>query len=375
MRIQKLNVGIFHSGLGEIGGGEILVNTIGKTTNSKIYSLFKDQNQVNNFFDISNFVDISNYLPFIIRKFSLNNRLFDFLCWSCVDITELDNFDIIISCGETARAIVSPDCIPHVNYSLSPLRRIYDLHGYQIKRKNYFKQNLFYFYHEFLRIWDAAIDNRVDFYLAISPIIKKRLWKYLKRDSEILYPPIEIEKYKIDDSDDFYLYCSRLWKEKRPDEAIQACIKMNKKLVLVGTGPLEKDLKKKYKNYPLIEIRGFVSEEEKLSLLSSCKALIYPALAEDFGIVPIEAFASGKPIICSNDGFPPLVVNDSRGIITDGTIEGICKGIEKFESEYNYSPEELRKFAEAFDVKHFKENLINYLVLFKEKFDEKFKKD
>lgn len=176
-----------------------------------------------------------------------------------------------------------------------------------------------------------------------------------------MYPPIEFEKYKSKESEDFYLFIGRLWNEKRPEEAIKGCIKAERKIVVIGSGYLEKNLRNKYGNNPLVEIKGFVSEEEKIDLLARCKAVIYPCIAEDFGIVPIEAFASGKPVIADNSGFPPYVVNEERGIITDcSNPEKIAKAIEELEKK-EYDSGKIREFAKRFDFSAFKEKLWYWL--------------
>ena len=306
-----MKVAVFHWSFDEIGGGEILAYYLAKALNTKVYSIVKDKN-----LNTLGFIDITPNLPLIakiLRKF----RTFDYLTWSNVDIRDFGDFDIVITSGPTARALITPEDVMHVHYNHSPVRWLYDLWHYRRKSKGWIKRNFILpLASEFFRIWDATVDKRVDYYFSNSPITKRRLWKYLKRDSVVLYPPIEFKKYKSKPPEDFYLFIGRLCYEKRPEEAIRGCIKAGKRLVVIGTGYLEKELRKKYGNNPLIDIRGYVSEDEKIDLLSRCRAVIYPSVVVDFGIVPIEAFASGKPVICSNDAFPPLIVNEERGVVT-----------------------------------------------------------
>ncbi len=358
-----MKVAVFHWSFDELGGGEILAHYLAKALNTKVYSVVRDEK-----LNTLDFIDISPKLPLvakILRKF----RSFDYLTWSNVDIKDFGDYDVVITSGLTARALITPEDVMHVHYNHSPARWLYDLWHYRRKSKGWIKQNfLLPLASEFFRIWDEAVDKRVDYYFSNSPITKKRLWKYLKRDSVVLYPPIEFEKYKSKSPEDFYLFVGRFWHEKRPEEAIKACIKAGKRLVVIGSGYLENELKKKYGNSPLIDIRGFVSEEEKIDLLSRCKAVIYPCVAEDFGIVPIEAFASGKPVICSNDGFPPLVVNEERGVVTDcSNPDNIAKAIEVVESK-EYDPEKIREFAKQFDFSVFRKKLRNQLREWYEEF-------
>jgi len=264
----------------------------------------------------------------------------------------------------------------------SPPRWLYDLWNFRRKRLSSIKRFIIDFIGEALRIWDYAVDTRVDYYFVNSEVIRFRLWKYLKRDSVVLYPPIEWNKYKCNESEDFILFLSRLEPEKRVEEAIEACIRAGQKIVVVGTGTLEKRIREKYGNNGLVDVRGFVDEKEKIELLSSCKAVIFPAVAEDFGIVPIEALASGKPVIVDNTGFPPILLNKTGfveqngvfkickgGIITRGNVANLTTAV-KLLDKYSWDSEYLRNFAKQFDFEYFKLNLVLNLKIWKEKFDK-----
>lgn len=360
-----MKIGIFHWCFDRVGGGEILANYLGKALNAKVYSIIKDKEN-----NPLNFIDLSDKLPLSV-KLLRKVRSFDYLTWSAIDVSDFDDFDMVITSGAGTRSLITPENAIHVNYCHSPPRWLYDLWHWRRKQSGTFTQNtILPVASEFFRVWDSSIDKRVDYYVCNSPVIKMRLWKYLKRESVVLYPPIETSKYAFKEYGDYYLFMSELIPEKRPHNAIEACIKANKKLVVLGHGRLEVELKRKYGNNPLIEFKGFVPEDEKLRLLSNCKAVIYPAKAEDFGIVSIEAFASGKPVICSNEGFPPLVVGDQRGVVTDGSVDGIYNGITKHE-KHSYNPDDLVRFADSFDFRHFETKLKKYIDVFAEDFHSK----
>lgn len=234
---------------------------------------------------------------------------------------------------------------------------------------------------EALRVWDNAIDARVDYYFVNSEIIQRRLWKYLKRDSEVLYPPINWSKYKCEESEDYILFLSRLEPEKRVIESIEACINAGQKVVVAGTGTLEKVIREKYSNHPLVDVRGFIDEKEKIDLLSHCKALIFPAVAEDFGIVPIEALASGKPVIVDDSGFPPILLRKTGFVENNGVLRIFKGGIVSKEvllssavkvlDRYEWDSELLRRFAKQFDFEAFRMNLLLQLRVWKKEFDER----
>jgi len=355
-----MRVGFFHWNFDQIGGGEVLAKNIGEALNIPVHSIVGKNNPFN-------FIDISNSLPFITKQFR-KIRTMDYLAWSTVDVTKFGDFDIILSSGGTTRALIVPDHIPHVNLCFSTSRWLYDLYHYRLNKFGILKSAIIPFA-EIMRLWDSSVDNRVDNYITISPIIKRRLYKYLKRDSDIIYPPIDCSKYKNHKSGNFYLFISRLEPEKRPEEAIKACIKAKEDLIIIGTGSLENKLKEKYKSFDNIKFRGFLEEDMKISYLSSCKALIYTPIAEDFGIVPIEALASGKPVICSNDGFPPTLIKDKYGIITDETVEGISQAIKTLPE---FDPNILMNCAKQFDFSVFKERLNERMKFYYEDFNNKF---
>lgn len=354
-----MRVGFFHWNFSGIGGGEVLAKNIGEALDIPVHSIVGKENPFK-------FIDISNTLPFITKQVR-KIRTMDYLTWSTVDITKFDDFDIVISSGGTTRALIVPDHVPHVNLCFSTSRWLYDLYHYRLKF-GILKTPIIPFA-ELMRLWDASVDNRVDYYISISPIIKRRLYKYLKRDSDIIYPSIDCSKYENKTSERYFLFLSRLEPEKRPEEAIQACINTHQKIVVAGTGSLSKKLESKYKNNKNIIFAGFVSEENKIELLSHCEALIYAPVAEDFGIVPLEALASGKPVICSNNGFPPILIKDKYGVITDGTSEGISQAIKTL-PEFN--PENLRRYSIQFDFSIFKERLNERIGFYYEDFNNKF---
>lgn len=368
---EDMKVGIFHWSYDNIvghGGGEVLIDNVSKALGSPVNCIVRNkQNKLG-------FVDITDKIPTTAKLFR-GMRIMDYLSWSSIDPVDFGDFDVILTSGMTTRAMIVPENVPHINLCLSPPRWLYDL--WHRRRNATFFNGLLTPFGEAMRIWDNAVDNRVDYYIAISEVVKRRLWHYLKRDSDVIYPPIDISRYKNKNPEGYFLFLSRLETEKRPEETIQACINTNQNLIVAGTGTFEKILRKKYSGYNNIIFEGFVSDKRKTDLLSHCEALIFTSIAEDFGIVPIEALASGKPIICSDDGFPPLLTqNEKFGIITNGTVRGIEIGINHYLKNRLFSPEELMEHAKRFDFSVFKRKINEKLKFYKEDFDAKlFKTD
>ncbi|MFA4870849.1 MAG: glycosyltransferase [Pedobacter sp.] len=357
-----IKIGIFHwNSDKKIGGGEVLAAEIGKALGEPVYSVVSGKNPLG-------FVDISDRLSPMVKTVR-GIRSLDYLTWSSFDPSDVGDFDLILTLGSTTRAMIVPEGVPMVNICFSTPRWLYDIYHYR-KDKFGSLKDLIVPVAEVLRTWDQAVDKRCDYYISISPVIQRRLWKYMKRESDILYPPIYCSKYQNKSSAGYFLFLSRLEMEKRPEEAIQACINANVELVVAGVGSMEKKLRKKYGNYENIRFTGYVTESRKIDLLARCNGLIFPALAEDFGIVPIEALASGKPVICSG-GFPKILISDKYGIDTDGTTSGIENAIIQLSTK-EYDPDELMACAKQFDFPMFKKRLVDLLEMYKQEFDTKF---
>jgi glycosyltransferase involved in cell wall biosynthesis len=195
---------------------------------------------------------------------------------------------------------------------------------------------------------DQTVDPRVDHYFANSPIIARRLYKYYKRDAEVLYPPVDIDSYYNGGDEGFYLHLGRLDEEKGVPAIVEAFAESNHRLVLAGgRGDINDNIRSRIRHSENIEYRGFVDEDEKIKLLATCRAVVFNGRDEDFGIVPIEANASGKAILARNEGFPAVYVADgTNGYLHDGTPEEIYKVLERFEREDVTEPEtRVKRFA------------------------------
>lgn len=154
----------------------------------------------------------------------------------------------------------------------------------------------------YMRIWDVASSNRVDYFIANSNEVKKRIQKHYKRDAFVINPPVRCRLFNISDTDgDYYLVLSRLVAYKRFDLAVEACKSLNKKLVVIGDGPERENLEKLAAGSENIKFTGRLSDEEVKKYMAECKALIFPG-EEDFGIVPVEAQSCGRPVIAYGKG-------------------------------------------------------------------------
>lgn len=375
-----MKIGVFHWAYDFFGGGEKVAVDIAKCLGlKKVYTLFSDTEK-----DGIKVEDISYLLPRWARtlgKITKRKRILEYWVWEMIDVTELENFDIIITSGVTPKAIITPEHIMHINFCHSVPRWLWDLFHYRWEHTK--RSMVIFIFAELFRWMDVVADSRVDYYFVNSELIKRRLWKYLKRDSVILYPAIETKKYRFEGFGDFILHMGRFDVEKQIMPVIKACEKAGVKLVLTGNAGNDKQTFKyvqRHNGNGIIDYRGFVSEEEKLELLANCKAVIYNPLNEDFGIIPSEALCSGKPVIVNNTGYPPLLIEQTSfmansgnleiykgGIVTRGDENSITRALEVLE-RYDWNSEFMIDFAKRFDMKIFKTRLIDQLKLWKEEF-------
>jgi glycosyltransferase involved in cell wall biosynthesis len=294
------------------------------------------------------------------------DRVFEYGIWEDVDWRAYGDIDVLVTSGATPRAVVTPDDVLHINYCHSPPRWFYDLYH---ERKGSLLGTVGRPVLRYLRIRDAAVDRRVDHYLANSPVIARRLWKYYDRDAEVLYPPVPLERYRTDgqgtpvavdpeagtagdgETDaagaatdtgragaadgDYYLHLGRLDDEKGVEAVVEAFADTDRRLLLAGPeGDIAGRIRGRVGDLDNVAYRGFVSESEKRALLADCRAVVFNGHNEDFGIVPVEANASDKACLVNETGFPGMHVDDGEnGYTHDGTPAGIRTAVSRFERD------------------------------------------
>jgi glycosyltransferase involved in cell wall biosynthesis len=219
-----------------------------------------------------------------------------------------------------------------------------------------------------LRAWDRAASRRVHHFVAISEHVRDRIRRCYGREATVIYPPVDVQRFEIadDDGDDFYLVVSALVPYKRIDLAVLAANTLGRRLLVVGTGPEERRLRALAG--PSVEFLGWRDDAEVAHLYRRCRAVLFPG-CEDFGIVPLEAMAAGRPVIAFGAGgaletIVPLRANGSpTGLLfEEQTVPAMIAAIERFEGEaHRFDPKALRARAELFDRTRFREAVRGYL--------------
>jgi len=270
-------------------------------------------------------------------------------------------FGLVISVtSEAAKGIITTSKTFHFCYCLTPTRYLWS--GYNEYFKDTILKGITRPIISFLRIWDKKAASRPDKIIAISTEVQKRIKRYYKRGSEVIFPPVELSMNRfIDSSKKYYLLVSRLdYGYKKVDLAIKAFNKLRSPLVIVGTGRLENKLKKLAgKN---IRFVGKVNEKELIKYYQNAKALIMPQ-EEDFGIVAVEAQSLGIPVIAyKKGGALDTITNGKTGIFFEKqTVKSLMQAVKKFD-KMSFSERILKENAKRFSKTIFKKQLQRSLI-------------
>jgi glycosyltransferase involved in cell wall biosynthesis len=367
---DDLDVAVAHWHVNAWGGAEYLVTKLAEALGEDVvYTLGSPSPDDPNPYGDVTFVDVVPSLsPWPLRELQRRvGRVFEYALWEDVDWRSFGDPDVLVTSGATSRAVITPDDTLHVNYCHSPPRWFYDLYH---DRKDSLAGQLARPLVRYLRTRDMSIDPRVDHYLVNSPIIERRLWKYYKRESELLYPPVDLDACREGPDDGYYLHLGRLDEEKGVPAVVSAFVGTDHRLVMAGgEGDIDDSLRRDIEGASNIEYRGFVPEEIKFDLLANCRALVFNGRNEDFGIVPIEANASGKAVLTREEGFPGVFVADGEnGYKHDGTPSGIREAVERFERDGIQG--DPRQQVETFSTVAFEEGIRSTIAREYEAFSE-----
>jgi len=247
---------------------------------------------------------------------------------------DLQKYDLVISseAGPAKGVVPNPNAF-HLCYCHSPMRYLWDMYHEYFRGAGFFARFFMRRLIPSLRVWDMASANMVDKFVTNSSYVAKRIRRVYNRGAEIVYGPVPVEKYFAMERKpaDFYLFFGQVTGYKRADLAIEACVKLGRKLVIAGDGAKKKD-RKKHSRSGLVRFAGRVSDEEALGLFAGARALLFPGI-EDLGLVPIEACAAGCPVIAFREGGALDTVKEGvTGVFFDEQApEALAAAIERFE--------------------------------------------
>jgi glycosyltransferase involved in cell wall biosynthesis len=246
---------------------------------------------------------------------------------------DLTGYDLVISCESgPAKGVIPPPDALHVCYTHSPMRYLWDQHAlYRANagRLARFGTDLFF---KNLRAWDVTTAQRVDRFAANSQFVARRIEKYYRRDATVIHPPIDLSLFQPAPAaahEDYFLWCSQFTAYKRPDLAIDAFNQLKLPLVMVGQGPILEQMKRRAG--PTIQFLERLPFDELRKHYRRCKALVFTA-EEDFGMVPVEVMASGRPVIAlGRGGVLETVAPEVSGVLFDEPdIDQVVDAIDRF---------------------------------------------
>src|SRR5262249_12825277 len=264
---------------------------------------------------------------------------------------DLRAYDLVISDSSAfAKAVVTrPDAL-HICYCHTPMRWAWSYEDYvEREQLGWLARAALPLLIRRLRHWDFTTAARVDYFVANSPAVVRRIAKYYRRQSVFIPPPVDTRRFFVAPRHgDYFLIVSRLAPYKRIDLAVQACSLLNLPLRIIGTGRDEGRLRRLAG--PSVRFLGWQSDDEVRRHLAHCRALILPG-EEDFGLAPVEAQASGRPVIAyGRGGALATVVEGSTGLFFyQPTAEALAAVVDGFCDDY-FDPYAIRRHAEQFDA-------------------------
>jgi glycosyltransferase involved in cell wall biosynthesis len=271
---------------------------------------------------------------------------------------DLRGYDLIISSESgPAKGVLAPSSARHICYCHTPMRYLWDL--YPAYRNEWtasaWKRALMAPVANYLRLWDYSTAARVDEFVANSRNVERRIWKTYRRESRVIYPPVAVETFYWKEPEDYYLIVSELVAYKRIDTAVRLFAKNGRRLRIVGDGPEYGALKSMARAH--VEFCGRVSDKELRELYAHARGFLMPG-EEDFGMTPVEALASGKPVVALGHGgvreSVPLE-DPVGGVFYDAPEEEqLAAALAKLEKlETRISPRDLQRWAARFSEERF----------------------
>ena len=267
---------------------------------------------------------------------------------------KLDGYDLIVSSESgPIKGIRKPKGARHICYCHTPMRYLWDMHDEYFRTAGIGGKLAMKLFTPYLRREDLKSAESVDEFVANSAFVAERIKRIYGRDSVVVHPPVDVEFFSAAErtAGDYYLYVGELRDYKRPDLAVAAALRMNRKLVVVGNGKLRARLEREAGGRGDIVFTGRMAGERLRKLYAGARALLFPGI-EDFGIVPVEAQAVGCPVIAYGVGGALETVVDGRtgAFFKEQTVEALCAAIEEFESHQfaaDACRENARRFTEA----------------------------
>lgn len=353
-------VAIVHDFLLKLGGAERVVKILADMfPDAPIYAILYDEEKVGGVFPKERIKCsyLQKYPNFIRTRYKyLTSKI-----PRAIEELDLEDYDLVISSSTAfCHGIITPVKTKHICYCHSPMRYCWDYCN-EFREQNNIQgfKNLYYApLIKYLREWDYIASDRPNKYIANSKNVQKRIKKYFGKDSEVIYPPVDTERFRAKEKhSNYFLIVSTLTPYKKIDLAIQMFNKIGRRLVIIGDGPQRKYLKNIASDN--IDILGFKDDETVKEYMENCRALIFPG-EEDFGITPVEAMACGKPVLAYGKGgaLESVVSGKTGEFFFEETVESMEDGLARLlYNEKFYRPFTIRRHALKFSREIFEKKI------------------
>ena len=361
-----MKTALVHDWLYSVSGAEKVLEAIYELFPSKVYTLIYSTKHMQSFSIPKEAITTSfiQKLPLASQFYPYYLPFFPF----AIEAFNLSEADVIISSSScVAKGVLTNSSQLHICYCHTPMRSLWDLYFDSLQTHHLshgIKGLLTKFLLHKIRNWDLLHAMRVDHFIANSKHVAKRIEKTYRRQAAVIYPPIDCDYFQLDTRNDegFYLTAARLVPYKKVDVIVEAFVKLkNRKLIVIGDGPQLSKLKAMANSS--VEFVGHVSQEELKKYFGLAKAFIYMAY-EDFGLFPVEAQATGLPVIAyGRGGCLETVIDRKTGVLFfEQTTNSLIEGIKTFEScESKFDKKVIRQHAETFSASHFHSAFQNFV--------------
>lgn len=384
-KTKKPKIAIVHDFLTYFGGAEqVLMSLHNLYPEAPIYTLLYDKDKMKQYFPEAKIrVSFLNKLPRFLRK---RKKFLLPLMPTAVETFDLRDFDIVISSSSSfAKGIITKPKTTHISYCHTPTRFLWDWHLNYLKENKIsgIKKVLILPILHYMRMWDKAASERVDYFIANSKNTAKRIKKFYGMKSEVIYPPCDVRDIvesksqdlqksftqenganingTMESSKSYFLIVSRLSPYKKIDIAVSAFNKLDLPLIIIGEGEDRKRLENMAEKN--IKFLGFQSTEKLAEYYQNCQAFIFPG-EDDFGITAVEAMSYGKPVLAfRRGGLKETVVEGETGEFFDDAIsEILADGVRRLKNNYEkYNSVKIKNQANKFSREKFEHSIKKFV--------------
>jgi glycosyltransferase involved in cell wall biosynthesis len=355
-----MKIALVHDYLSQDGGAEKVLHAFHEIwPEAPIFVLFHDNKKLSGFSKADIRQSFLSRLPFGKKKYQWYISLMPL----ATERHNLHGFDVVLSSTSAfAKGVLTRPGTVHISYCHTPTRYLWtDTHEYiaDLKYNKLIKILLPRLIHR-LRIWDKMSVDRVDHFIANSNTVQKRIQKYYRRESDIIYPPADIDQFSVSQEiGNYFISGGRLVPYKRFDLLVHVFNRLGWPLKIFGSGPELESLKKIAKSN--ISFLGRVSDTEKAILLQNARAFIHPQI-EDLGITPIESMASGTPVIAYGvGGATETVIPGKTGLFFyEQTWEALLDVLLRFDT-HTWDRQEIFEYAQKYSCVRFKRRIKKYV--------------